>query len=105
MDKQERKTMVFCMEFLCRNLNDEEDLFRWLELGVADGDFSYIEMLKNPAESIDSVDEYYLDDRTFGDLMHTFLKVMRQAANPKIGGGLWCDGVLDAPFFKDEKHE
>lgn len=95
MDKQERKTMVFCMEFLCRNLNDEEDLFRWLTNGVADGDFSYCEMVDNPADSIESVDDYYIEDETFADLMNLFLRIMRQAANPKIGGGLYCDGIVD----------
>ena len=95
MDKQERKTMVFCMEFLCRNLNDEEDLFRWLTNGVADGDFNYCEMVDNPADSIESVDDYYIEGETFADLMHLFLRIMRQAANPNIGGGLYCDGIVD----------
>lgn len=95
MNKRERKTMVLCMEFIARNLNDEEDLFRWFMNGVADGDFNYNSIVEDFNVTLEDVDEYYIEDKTFADLMNVFIRTMRNAARPNYGGGLWCDGVLD----------
>ena len=38
MNKVERMTMVKAMEFITRNLNDEEVFSDWLAVGVVDGD-------------------------------------------------------------------
>ncbi len=94
MNKNERKTMVACMDFIARNLNDECDFLAWLQLGVADGDISYERMLFDINEEIESVDEYYISDEIFADTMHTFLRVMRSASKA-AGGGLYCDGIID----------
>lgn len=81
MDKKERLKMVSAMEFIMRNLNDEEVFYRWLFAGVADGDIPYGEMCD---------DEYYIEDEHFRELMGTFLRIMKIAYK----GGLYCDGVL-----------
>lgn len=76
MDKAERIKAVRAMEFLARQINDEDVFERWLMYGVADGDTNL---------------EYYTNDETFSELMTTFLQCM---SNAKKSGGLYCDGVL-----------
>ena len=41
MDAIERKKMVLAMEFIVRQINDEEVFANWLALGIADGDLEY----------------------------------------------------------------
>ena len=84
MDKQERLKMVSAMEFIARQLNDEE-LFidTWLTVGVADGDIPYGEMCD---------DEYYIEDANFANLMDTFLYLMHHAYAD--GSGLYCDSII-----------
>ena len=81
MNKEERLKMVSAMEFICRNLNDEADIEKWLVLGVADGDIPYGELCD---------DDYYIEDANFADLMDTFLYIMKTAYK----GGLYCDGIV-----------
>ena len=81
MNKEERFKMVSAMEFICRNLNDEDDIGHWLLLGVADGDIEYGKMCD---------DEFYIQDDIFADLMYTFLSIMRNAYK----GGLYCDSII-----------
>lgn len=86
----ERVKMIKAMEFIARNINDENIFVnRWLAAGVADGDIDYGDMStdKEDAENL----EYYIDDATFADLMETFLRCMAAA---KKSGGLYCDGVV-----------
>ena len=39
--KEERVKMVKAMEFICRQINDEDVFMGWLMNGVADGDIEY----------------------------------------------------------------
>ena len=91
MNAKERKTMVMCMEFIARNINDEEVFEEWLTNGVADGDIIYDEIIGNFEETRDYVDEYYIEDDNFRDIMTCFLRRMKLAY---LSGGLYCDGVV-----------
>lgn len=85
MNKVERAKMILAMEFIARQINDEDVFDRWLMCGVADGDIDY--------GSIDvaDVDEYYLKDDAFEDVMSCFLRCMKGAYN---SGGLYCDDIV-----------
>ena len=86
MDKMtERKKMVLAMEYIARQVNDENKFMRWLYGGVADGDIEYGDF------DIDNVDESYIEEETFSDLMTCFLRTMVGAWN---SGGLWCGRVV-----------
>ena len=89
MNKIERIQMVKAMEFLARQINDEDILEKWLICGVADGDIDYSEIVVNPND--EEILDCYLGDEAFADLMDTFLHVMARAA---ADGGLYCDGVV-----------
>ena len=88
----DRVKMIKAMEFIARQINDEEifcDL--WLSCGVADGDIEYGDLgLNNPLE-MDSAWSYVEDDDDFSELMATFLRSMSLA---KKSGGLYCGGVV-----------
>lgn len=90
MKLEERVKMVKAMEFIARQVNDEEVFDYWLTLGVADGDIEYGDLspCKNLAE--DEAAWYADDDKNFAELMETFLSLMKYA---KKSGGLYCDGV------------
>ena len=85
MNVIERKKMVLCMEYITRHLNDEDDFTAWLMCGVADGDI--------PQGSLDisDVEDSYISDETFRDLMDCFLRRMKNACKD---GGLYCDGIV-----------
>lgn len=85
MNKIERAKMVLAMEFIARQINDEDVFDGWLMCGVADGDIPYGSI------DITDVDEYYLNDNTFNDLMSCFLRRMKGAYE---SGGLYCDNVV-----------
>lgn len=89
MNANERIKMVKAMEFLVRQVNNEEFIGPWLDYGVADGDIEYgnLEVHEEDAENL----EYYISDEEFSELMHLFLRIM-QAAH--IDGGLFCDRVV-----------
>lgn len=89
MNKVERIKMVKAMEFIARNLNDEEIFETWLSVGVADGDIPYGN-LTIETDDMDNL-EAYTDDETFADLMDTFIHMMRSACK---SGGLYCDQVV-----------
>ena len=80
MNIAERKKLVLAMEYLARQINDEDVFMGWLMGGVADGDLSYGEW------NVDAVDEYYIEDDNFRDLMDCFLRRMYCAAR---SGGLY----------------
>lgn len=82
MQREERAKMVLAMEYICRQLNDEYNFMIWLQNGVADGDIKYGET--DP----EAVDDNYLEDDNFRDLMECFLRRMSCAVNC---GGLCCD--------------
>lgn len=82
---EERKMMVLAMEYIVRQVNNEDVLMPWLMGGVADGDIEY------GCFDPDAVDEYYTEEETFADLMYCFLRRMAQA---KESGGLYCGKVV-----------
>lgn len=90
MNAKERKTLVMCMEFIARNINDEEVFEGWLMNGVADGDIIYDEIIDNFEETRDLVDEYYIEDDSLRDLMDCFLRRMKGAIK---SGGLYCNRI------------
>ncbi len=88
MNREERMKMVKAMEYIARQLNDEEIFESWLIDGVADGDIEYGDLTTYAA--LDAVD-WYIEDQHFSDLMETFLRCMKAA---KRSGGLYCDRVV-----------
>lgn len=89
MNAEERIKMVKVMEYITRQINDEEVFEIWLISGVADGDIEYgdLEVRDEDREEL----AVYIEDESFADLMQTFLRVMRAAYK---SGGLYCDGVV-----------
>ena len=85
MNKIERAKMVLAMEYICRQINDEDVFEGWLMCGVADGDLKYGEW------DTEVVDEWYLKDKNFKDLMSCFLRRMSGAYK---SGGLYCDDIV-----------
>lgn len=85
MNKEQRAKMVLAMEYIVRNVNDETVLDGWLMNGVADGDITY------GSFDVEDVDDCYLEDDTFRDLMDCFL---RRMAGAKKSGGLYVDGIV-----------
>ena len=85
IDRTDRAKMVACMEFIARQINDEEIFERWLAVGVADGDIDYGDLDAD-------VDDYYLSDGNFKELMRLFLRLMWKAEQEK--SGLYCGGVV-----------
>lgn len=88
----ERMKMVKAMEFICRNINDEEVFETWLIMGVGDGDIKYGDFYV-PCALIEEDEAYWYvkDDERFAELMETFLSCMK---NAKKSGGLYCGGVV-----------
>ena len=82
----ERIQMVRAMEFVARQINDEMVFEGWLMCGVADGDI-------DGSETDADLMYYVEDDKTFAELMDTFLRVISRA---KRSGGLYCDGVVSS---------
>ena len=78
-----RAKMVRAMEFIARQLNDEEVFESWLMYGVADGDID--------GKETDEDLSYYCEDKNFADLMERFLDLMK---NAKKSGGLYYDRVI-----------
>lgn len=87
MNKIVRIKMVKAMEFIARQINDEDIFMGWLYDGVADGDISYGDL----DVEIDDDADYYTDDKSFADLMDTFTRLM---AKTNKSGGLYCDGIV-----------
>lgn len=92
MNRTERAKAVLAMEYLARQVNDEEVFEEWLLEGVADGDLEYGHF------DVDDVDDYYLEDGNFADLMRCFLRVMKGAYR---SGGLYCDDVVSGDRSDD----
>lgn len=87
MDKKmiERAKMVVCMEYIARQINDEDVFDGWLMGGVADGDIPYGDL------DYGKIDEWYTSDENFKYLMSCFLRRMVGAYR---SGGLYCGGVV-----------
>lgn len=87
MDKMiERQKAIVCMEYLVRQINDEDELMPWLMYGVADGDIDYGDL----DFTSDTVKDY-TDDDTFKRIMSSFLCRMVGAFE---SGGLYCGGIV-----------
>lgn len=68
----ERTKMVEAMEYICRQLNNENHFESWLMNGVADGDIKYGDFdWGNPAAQW-----YAENDDNFAELMQLFLNIM-----------------------------
>lgn len=80
---ENRRKAVLAMEFLARNINDEQIFESWLLCGVADGDITYGNLT-----DVSEVDDYYVADENFNELVELFLRLMRRAEK---SGGLWFD--------------
>lgn len=86
---EERRLAVLAMEFLARQINDEDVLEEWLMEGVADGDIPYGSTSAVSLE--DTLDQYAADRETFSNIGACFLRCMARA---KKSGGLYCGGVV-----------
>jgi hypothetical protein len=92
MDKlNERKELVKAMDLIVSTINDEDIVESWLMYGVPNGDIYF----GTPAEE---VDDFYCDDKNFGELMTLFLKLMNRAQRD----GLYHKGVLSG--YKEIKY-
>ena len=85
MNKESRAKMILAMEYIARCINDENVLDCWLMYGVADGD------IPDGCMDVNKVDECYLTDDNFKDIMSCFLRRMNGAYN---SGGLHCDKIV-----------
>lgn len=92
----ERAKMVACMEYIARQINNENVLDTWLMCGVADADIEYGNF------DITKIDDCYIDDTNFKNLMSTFLICMENAFKD---GGLYCGGIVsrDKADYKNKK--
>ena len=88
MDKiTERKKMVMAMEYVARQINDEDVFEGWLMCGVPDGDIEYGDF--NTENIWD--EDYLISDEGFKDLMGCFLRRMVGAYK---SGGLYCGDIV-----------
>ena len=83
----ERKQMILAMEFICRQINDENVFERWLTMGVPDGDIEYGNFDTDQIDDNDTL----IEDDNFKELMECFLDRMI-AANKS--GGLYCGDIV-----------
>lgn len=83
----ERQKAIVCMEYLCRQINDEDVFDAWLMNGVPDGDIEYGNL--DPTQVYE--EDYMISDEGFKDIMTCFLRRMTRAYE---SGGLWCGGVV-----------
>lgn len=92
MNKVERIKAIKAMEFLARQINDEEIFESWLIYGIADGDIEYGDLSIKDEDFETYGTAYYAEDKNFAELMNLFLRIMARA---KKSGGLYCDGITD----------
>lgn len=85
----ERIKMVKAMEYITRQINNEDVFEHWLLCGVADGDIPYgnLEITSDDVENL----SYYVDPINFAELMDLFLRVMKYALKD---GGLYCGDIV-----------
>ena len=94
--REERAKMVACMEYIARQINNEDIFTTWLMCGVADGDIKYGNL------DISEIYDCYLNDVNFKNLMSTFLVCMNSAFKD---GGLYCGNIVskDKSDYKDKE--
>lgn len=95
MNKIERMKMVKAMEFIARQVNDEDVFDIWLYNGVADGDIRYGSLDIEPHD--EEILDCYIENKSFVELMDTFLRLMKCADR---SGGLYCDHAVT---YREEK--
>ena len=78
MQLSTRAETVRAMEFIARQVNDEEIFESWLMNGVADGDID--------GKETDEDLSYYCEDGNFADLMEQFLDLMKSAKKSGVVG-------------------
>lgn len=81
LTREEKASLVLAMEYMVRNINDEEIIDGWLRCGVPDGDIAYGET------DVNMVDESYTDNDTFKEFVECFTRRLKFATER---GGL-CD--------------
>lgn len=84
-NKNDRRKAILAMEYLARQINDEDVFESWLMAGVADGDIPYGSM------DVNSVDDYYIEPDNFKEIVGCFLRRMIEAYE---SGSLYCGGVV-----------
>lgn len=84
---EERKKMLLAMEYICRQINDEEICMHWLIMGVPDGDVEYGNFDMSQIDDNDNM----LEDKNFEELMRCFLQCIQMSIKD---GGLFCGGVV-----------
>lgn len=85
MNRTEREKMLRAMETVARALNDEEVFEAWLINGPGDGEI----------EDGEPVDDYYLEDEVFADMMDSFARLMKKATRKDEYKSAFCvDGVV-----------
>jgi len=99
MNKTERIKMVKAMEFIARQIPDEDILKTWIDYGVEDGDIEYGDLDSTIRDSGSDPIEKYISDDKLEEVMKTFIEVVRNAYNETIG--LCCDGVQD---YREEEY-
>ena len=91
-DKYERIQLIRAMERVALATNNEDFIWEiWRLDGVPDG---YI-----TDSSLDYEIEWLTEDKYFAAIMDAFLALMMHA---RLDGGLYFDGVLNAPLPDDE---
>ena len=84
MNAELRKKAVLAMELLATSVNDESAMDGWLMCGVPDGDIPFGSL------NVDDVDDYFIDDEHFAELMGCFMRTMKRAQS----GGLFVDTIV-----------
>ena len=83
---EERKKLVVAMEYIARQTNNEQLFYDyWLSLGIPDDEIKY------GLFNTDNIDNWYIQDAVFSELMGLFLTLMYKA---KKSGGLYCDNIV-----------
>lgn len=82
-----RIKMIKAMEFIARNVADEEVFDYWLRNGVSDGEITYGDLSLN-ADDFENLN-WWLDTDNFEDLCTEFLTLMKYAREDgfSVGAG------------------
>ena len=83
---RDRKKALLAMEFIARQINDEDVFYNWLMCGVPDGDIEYGNFDESQIYDEDSM----MNDDGFYEIVDCFL---RRMAGAHRSGGLYCGGL------------
>ena len=90
VDIKQRIALVKAMEFVVRQINDDDVFMPWLSVGVADGDIPYESIVNQVTEEEIKNLDYWAEDDNFRDLIECFLRRMKGAIR---SGGLYCNWI------------